>query len=348
MGHSPARLSTVRAALLVGLVSGPGSMARADPRPRPAALTWDAPAGCPTADDVLDAVEQALAKPSATPTLVTATARVLDGPGNVWQASLTLEVRGTRTERQFEAESCNAIAAAASLIIATVVEDASEVPSAAISSATPTSPASRSAPPSDGARPPSNTGPTTAPDRDPRFLVMANGVLDWTTTPSPPAVGLEAAVGRTWSAGSWRLRGIAGADLFPYLRPPVVPELGPVGGHFWQLGVSGRGCLATTALAAFEIGPCFGAELVAMRASSAGGSTSDFATLESATLFWFSLLGSLATSWNVSPSMDVVLHGDVVAPMKRPTFGLHNSALVEYRVPALALRGALGIELRFE
>jgi len=338
MGHFAARLSTTAAALVLGL----GSTAWAASQPRPAVLTWDAPAGCPTANDVLDAVQRTLTNPGATGTPIRAAARVLDGPGDVWQASLTLEVRGARTERQFEAESCDAIAAAASLIIATAVEDASEEPSTTISAVAPPTPAL------DEAKPPSSTAPTTAPDRDPRFLLMANGLLDWNAMPSPPAVGLEAAAGRSWSIGAWRLRGIAGADLFPYLRPPVVPEQGPVGGHFWQLGLSARGCFETTVVAAFEIGPCFGVELVATHASSAGGSTSDFATLETATVFWFSLLGSLATSWNVSPSMDVVLHADVVAPLKRPTFGLEDNPLVEYQVPALALRGALGIEIRFD
>lgn len=342
MGHSAARLSTVWAVLLAGLGSG----ALAATPARPAALTWDAPAGCPTADDVLEAVERTLARPDATRAPVTVTARVLGGPGDVWQASLTLAVGGTRTERQFEAESCDAIAAAASLIIATAVEDASGAPSEAPSTAAP--PVTPVPPASDETKPPPSAEPATATDRPPRFLVMANGVLDWTTTSGLPAVGLEAAVGRSWSAGAWRLRAIGGVDLFPYLRPPVVPELGPVGGHLWQLGVSGRACVGTTALAAFEIGPCVGVEVVAMHADSAGGSTTDFATLERATLFWFSLLGSLAASWSVSPSMEVVIEGELVSSLERPTFGLRNDALVEYRIPALAFRGALGIALRFE
>jgi hypothetical protein len=310
-------------------------------------LTWDAPAGCPTADEVLDEVDRNLVEPDGAPTPVTATVRVSADPGEVWQASLILDVFGARTERRFRAESCAAIAAATAIIIAVAVQDASvedaSVEGASVASPNPAPPL----PAQDGGTPRPTTAPSAARAEAAQPYMMANGLVDWDTMPSPPAPGLEIAVGQGWSANRWRLRLVAGADLFPSHPPPTdVQFLGAVNGAFWLLGVSGRGCLGV-AMSRLEIGPCLGAELVAMHASGGGNVNSGLPSLSNETLYWFSLLGSVAASWNVSGPMDVVLRADLVVPTQRKIFGIENNVLQAYRVPAFAVRGALGFEVRF-
>jgi hypothetical protein len=346
-------VSAVGAAVVLGV----GSAAWAASESRPVTLTWDAPAGCPTADEVLDEVDRNLVEPDGAPTPVTATVRVSADPGEVWQASLILDVFGARTERRFRAESCAAIAAATAIIIAVAVQDASvqdasvedaSVEDASVEGASVASP--NPAPPlpaQDGGTPRPTTAPSAARAEAAQPYMMANGLVDWDTMPSPPAPGLEIAVGQGWSADRWHLRWVAGADLFPSHPPPTdVQYLGAVNGAFWLLGVSGRGCLGV-AMSRLEIGPCLGAELVAMHASAGGNVNPGLASLSNQTLYWLSLLGSVAASWNVSGPMDVVLRADLVVPTARKIFGLEDNVLQAYRVPAFAVRGALGFEVRF-
>src|SRR5690349_3434590 len=101
--RSMAMTATMTAAIAAGLA---GAAWAADP-PRAAALTWNAPAGCPTADAVLGNVGRILRKPDNARVPVTASARVAAAGDAGWQADLTLDVGGTRTERRFQAESCD-------------------------------------------------------------------------------------------------------------------------------------------------------------------------------------------------------------------------------------------------
>jgi hypothetical protein len=330
------RMSRTVPTVATALVMGLGSAAWAAPVPAPVTLAWEAPAACPTADEVLAEVDRTLAEPGGAPTPVTARVRVSPGADGIWQASLSLELRGAQTERRFRAESCAAIASATAVILAIAVQDASEAPP----NPTTTSPAQdREA--SLRASPPSIA-------RTSRFFMTANGLVDWDTMPSAPAVGYEAAFGESWRGDRWRLRWIAGADLFPSHSPPDTPFLRSVNGAFWLLGVSGRGCLGV-ALSRLEIGPCLGAELAAMHASDGGIPSSAVAiSLANQTEYWLALLGSMAASWNVSGAMDVILRADLVVPTRRAIFGLAGDVLDDYQVPAHAFRGALGIQVRFQ
>jgi hypothetical protein len=322
-----------------------GCPAWAAAQPGRVSLTWDAPAGCPPAAAVLGNVERTLAEPGQARTPAAATARVLSVPGEPWQAHLTLDVRGTRTERQFEAESCDALAAAAALIIALAVEDGAEPP---------LSPASASDEPHQVQPPPTETLVMSPPspravdawrwDRSQLFLTV-NGIVDQGTMPDPPAFGFEAVAGRRWIANRWRLGALAGTSFFPKRRLSEIPMnvLNRDFGEFWLFNVSARGCLGA-AVSRFEIGPCFGAELAAMHAWS---ENSNEGIVANSTQFWLSLLGSAVASWNVSGRLAVVLRTEVVVPSTRRSFGTPINNAEVYHVPASALRGTLGLALRF-
>lgn len=337
MNHHAGTVCAVGAALLLRL----GSTAWAASPPPPATLTWEAPDGCPTAGEVMNDVARTLAEPAAARTPVTATAQVLAGPGEVWQATLILDVGGTRTERRFQAESCQAIADAAALIIALAEEDAPDT--APIAAA----PAAAPAPHTDAEMPPLLTFQPPPATKASRFFLMVNGLLDWDTMPSAPAGGLEAIIGGSRGTDRWRVGAVVGPEFFPSHRPAMAPYLGAVRGDFWMLGFTGRGC-AAVAIDQVEIGPCAGAELVAMHATSDVDPTGDFASLANQTRFWFSFLGSLAVSWNVSPLWDVALRADVAVPTSRKVFTLDGNVLYDYVVSRGAVRGALGMAYRFQ
>jgi hypothetical protein len=281
-------------------------------------------------------VDRALAGVGAAGSSFTAAVRVLARPDDTWEATLTLQIGGVRTERHLQAESCSAIASAAALIVVMAIDDAPE-PEASQPALTPAPAAELVLPP-----------PATPEPRVSWLLLKVGGVLDWAAMPALPAVGLEVAGGAIWGLGAWRLHGLLQVDLFPYLRPPSDPELGAVGGHLWQTGVSGRACLETEALAPFELGPCLGVEGVVVHASSDGGNDSQAGALARATRFWGSALGALAAAWRISSSTELSLHLDLVVPVQRPTFEVAYDPFIHYRVPAFAVRGGLGVAMRFD
>jgi hypothetical protein len=291
-------------------------------QPKPTVVIWQAPAECPNAAHVEAQVENNLARAGAAPAPVVAMVTVSGPTDGRWQASLLFQVGFTRAERRFEAESCEAIASAAALVIALWAEGRPDVPP----------PPAPPAPPPPPARPPVASVVAAGP---PKYVLMLNGLLDWGTMPDPPGGGMEAAGGPIWTFPTWRLRALAGLSFFPNRRTQLMDFANQA--NFELFDLSGRGC-ATIVVDRFEIGPCAGAELATMHGSGA--------SLEDSTHDWVSLLGSALASWSISPAIGVFGRAEVVVPTSRSSFSDPSGPLV-YRVSAVAFRGSLGLELRF-
>ena len=347
-----------RASLIASFLAvASGGAARAA-QPAPVALSWDAPEGCPTVDMVLGNVERILAEPGRPHAPVGAAAKVIVTAGAPWQATLILEFAGARTERRFQAESCDAAATAAALILALAIEDRAEAeafepppfPGIASLPDLPSDPEAPVVRPPDGptlAHRPSPTPPppTEAPIvHSSRPLWTANGLIDWGTLPNSPSGGVEGSIGWRWNAGRWSLRALGGAAFFPTRELSWSATAGYVYGDFWLMNVGARACLGLTA-ARFEIGPCLGGELAVMHAS---GSDNNPWEMASETRPWFSLLGSVVASLRVSRTVTVSLRAEAAVPTSRPTFGTSRTDRLVYEVPALAFRSAIGIERSFE
>ena len=194
-------------------------------------------------------MEDNLARAGAAPAPVVAMVSVSGPTDGRWQASLLFQVGYTRAERQFEAESCEAIASAAALVIALWAEGGPDVPPP---------PAPAPAPEKPPIAPVVEPGP-------PQFVLMLNGVLDWGTMPDPPGGGMEAAGGPIWTFPDWRLRALGGLSFFPNRRTPLM-DTAVEQANFRLFDFSGRGC-ATVVSDRFEIGPCAGVELAIMQGS---------------------------------------------------------------------------------
>ena len=154
--------------------------------------------------------------------------------------------------------------------------------------------------------------------------------------PKVPAAGLEVAVGPSWTAPGWRLRVLAGAGFFF----PRSADVSYAYGNFWRLAVSGRGC--ASAGAEIEVGFCVGGELSAMHAKGPL-----YSGLSDDTRYWFSPAASGLVSWNVRPRLTVLARCDVTVPVPRRDFHADGDIYVVYTVPAVAVGGALGVELHF-
>jgi hypothetical protein len=288
-------------------------------------LSWNAPPGCPTAAEVVADVDRNLAAAGERRAAFVAVVDVTEGPKGLWQAHLRVEARGGQAERRFEAESCAAIASATALIIALAAQVGDGGQAAAAGA-----PLQVKEDVPQPARVPS-------PDwqRAPVGVVVS-GLVDGGIMPKVPAVGLEAAAVPSWTTPGWRLRVLAGAGFFFF---PRSADVAGAYGHFWRLAVSGRGC--ASAGARVEVGLCVGAELSAMHATGPLNSG-----LADDTVYWFSPAASGLVSWNVDPGITVLARCDVTVPVPPGEFHSDNGG-VAYTVPAVAVGGALGVELHF-
>jgi hypothetical protein len=342
----PGRIAAgVVAAMAAWGIWGVRVAAAADQR---VALIWNAPAGCPTTQAVQDELDRILAGSpkdvapvaAAVNVLAPSRAAVTPSPSNDrWRASLMVHSHGKRAERQFDAESCEALAAAATLIIALAAEGVDE--------STPAQPAGAIPPP---ARPADNVigaqpaKPEAGWNSVGQHLVLGS-VLDTGTMPGHPALGFEAAAAQIWTAGIWRLQMMAGASFFVPQDLGNPMEYGKPSGRYWMVSFSGRACL-TTVVSRFEIGPCLGAELPIMH----GSKLFDLPSTDT-TQYWLSALGSAMAALTVSSRVVLFARADIIAPstqrafvMTDPVSGGKSDA---YKIPSYALRGAMGLELRF-
>jgi len=299
-----------------------GTARSAPAQTKPMVVIWQAPPECPTATRVEAEVESNLARAGAAPAPVVAMVSVSGPTDGRWQASLLFQVGFTRAERKFEAESCEAIASAAALVIALWAEGRPDVPAPAAAAPTPQKPP---------------VAPVVEPGRPPQYVLMLNGLLDWGTMPDPPGGGMEAAGGPIWMFPNWRLRALGGLSFLPNRRTPLMGGIEQA--NFELFDFSARAC-ATLVSDRFEIGPCAGAELAMMQGSGSG------TPLQNDTQLWFSLLGAGMASWSISPTVAAFGRAEVVVPTTRKAFGFGSGDPV-YKVPAVAVRAALGLELRF-
>lgn len=337
MMRQPRLFLTIVAAMAVSGAAGVRVAAAADQR---VALIWNAPAGCPTAQAVQDEVDRILTISPRDVAPVAAAVNVLAPSSSPaqdrWRANLMVHSHGKRAERQFDAESCDALAAAATLIIALAAEGVDE--------STPAQSAGGPRHPTDNVIAAAPGGSDAGWDRSEPRVVMG-AVFDKGTMPGHPALGFEAAAAQIWTAGIWRLQMSAGASFFipQDMGNPMV--YGEASGQYWMVSFSGRGCL-TTVLSRFEIGPCLGAEVPIMH----GSKLYDLPSTDT-TQYWLSAMGSGTATVTVSARLVLFARADIIAPSTQRAFvvtdPVSGGKSDAYKVPSQALRGAMGLELRF-
>ena len=337
MMRQPRLFLTIVAAMAVSGAAGVRVAAAADQR---VALIWNAPAGCPTAQAVQDEVDRILTISPRDVAPVAAAVNVLAPSSSPaqdhWRANLMVHSHGKRAERQFDAESCDALAAAAALIIALAAEGVDE--------STPAQSAGGPRYPTDNVIAAAPGGSDAGWDRSEPRVVMG-AVFDKGTMPGHPALGFEAAAAQIWTAGIWRLQMSAGASFFipQDMGNPMV--YGEASGQYWMVSFSGRGCL-TTVLSRFEIGPCLGAEVPIMH----GSKLFDLPSTDT-TQYWLSAMASGTATLTVSARIVLFARADIIAPSTQRAFvvtdPVSGGKSDAYKVPSQALRGAMGLELRF-
>ncbi len=327
MNRRPPNILCASAVLALATL-GNARLVRAD---QAGALTfsWQAPASCPSRGQVSGEIARLLGGIIRVPQGGDITARAVVEHGLTWSLAMDTELAGRPGRRSLEAASCQDLANAAALIIALMID-----PDAVAAHATTPQPA---------AAPPPVTAPpatATAPDRKPRVVEFLVGILaagSYGTLPSIDAglgggIGLQ---GRRWRA---ELRGSYGLR-----RDQKAWAAAPAGAYgqfnFWAVAFAACFNVGSESLA---FGPCADAEVGVTSAKGFGVSQS----LPADTL-WSALGAGGYAAISLGHHLDLPLHLDVLAPLRRSEFVFKNEPERVFQAPAVGVRVSAGIELRF-
>jgi hypothetical protein len=327
--NSP-RTTRLRAAVLVALAClSPAARAASGETVN---LTWETPsqADCPEVADVLGEIRRYVGDdPTRAPIEARATVRSI-AQGR-WELVLKTKDGVDEGERALQGESCRAVADAAVVVLAWMVD-----PGAMAKRLVPAAPEKPAPPPPPAAQSPS---PAPAPTRalHPRAFLGVGMVADVGTLPFP-ALGVEAvggaALGRWWLAAHaayWPSRSKTSATLSD----------GRAAGATFTLRLLGiEACLRPLpGPPRFEPWLCVGPEVDQVRGVGFGVNNAGAGSKT-----WLSLTAALGGGVSLSAGARLVLSIAGVYPTEREHFSLHGVGEV-YRPSALAGRASAGLEL---
>ncbi len=328
--HAPCRAWRVSRRSSVGFGAGLASLflASAAFGQEQLRLSWDAPADCPSAEDVRSATLRGVrAHGGAHADVLEAEARVTqvqtgDGPG--WRVHLVTR-RGSFTgEREIEAATCDGVAEATAVVLALAL-----VPAESASDGDTT------AQPDPG--PPEPDAPRRgAPAREAPFLAFgASAAVDASTLPSAAAGG---SVTLAWTPGPLRIE----ADARRWVsQSGTLSTATTAGARFSMTSLGGRGCWAVVRAGTFEASPCAGADAHLVSAEGFGSDANFAASGQWAALSAGALGRVTVASWLAARAR---VEGFV--PLARPTFVVENAGPV-HRPPVFGVAAALGVEALF-
>jgi hypothetical protein len=292
-GASQRKIMKVSWSLSGLLLVGWTSAAAAQPTAR-MALTWNAPPGCPTTENVQARVDALLGgEASASSVADVRASGQVERLDSGFRLLLSMGVGSTPSSRVIEARTCDELAGAAAIAIALLAR--STLSGGSASSAGEGTPASsvadgREALPLPGPRatPEAASGKkeaaAEAPRAGARFVVDAPiGVAGWGSLPAA-GLGLGAGLGMRWKA----LRATATFELWR----AQTHEVSGFGAHFTLQSGRAEACLLQR-MHGLELGPCLG---VAVQRLAAAGLGSEVFSAKSRTAVWVSAAGGLFAS----------------------------------------------------
>ena len=260
------------------------------------ALTWNAPPGCPTTENVQARVDALLGgEASASSVADVRASGQVERVDAGFRLLLSMGVGSTPSSRVIEARTCDELAGAASIAIALLARSTLGGTSGSPAGEGTTAPSAadgREEPPraatanSDTASSKKATAPEPHAGGAHFVAAVPIGVAGWGSLPAA-ALGLGAGVGLRWKA----LRVVAKAELWR----SQTAEVSGFATHFTLQSAQAEACLLQT-LHGVELGPCLGA---AVQRLAAQGLSSEVFSARSRTAVWVSgavgLFASLPT-----------------------------------------------------
>jgi hypothetical protein len=328
----------------------------------PLRLTWVAPEGCSSQADIERQIARSLGNPSSHHAALAVRVELRRLAKRRVSVSLVAEGRGESGQRQLEAESCDAAATAAALIVALMVDPA--LGASAQPAPEPPAPPPPPPPPEPPPLPPAE------PETPPLLAMMPRrSVIPEETPPAPahppstsdlaPLDHLSARIAAIGDIGSLpgadvggelalllsvrRLRFELAGALFASSNA-TASALPTEGAHLSLLTVAARGGY-TFPLGPLALTPWVGVEVDSETGSGYGGDAH-----ESQTGTWLAVAAGGSLSWRFWRLFSLSLGAEALVPTSRPTFLATDGAssnVVLSKVSALSGRGFLGVECRF-
>lgn len=259
------------------------------------ALTWNAPPGCPTTENVQARVDALLGgEASASSVADVRASGQVERVDSGFRLLLTMGVGATPSSRVIEARTCDELAGAAAIAIALLARstlggasDASSGESSARPSAAPASGPHENAPPDPHATEVAKDKqgpPADAASGGLRLVIdVPIGVAGWGSLPSA-GLGLAAGLGLRWKT----FRATAAGELWQ----PQTNQVAGFATHFTLQSGRAQACLTQTAHGV-ELAPCLGVALQRLVGSGVG---SEVFSAKSHADLWISGLGGLFVS----------------------------------------------------
>lgn len=302
-------------------------------------LHWTAPAECPSEAQVFSRIEQLLAGSNVmTSSRLLVTARTQQLADASYEASLTYEVDGLRNTRVLHAVTCDALAAATALIVATAIDPAAAARADAADSPRPTPPAAPALPvrPAAAPTPDSERGkPAFSPKRQPVALLLANSAWGGVNMLPGLAWGFGGSVGAR--RGAWSV--FADGQYWPEQRRRSDARA-TAGADFSRYTVGLRSCFGWQS-ARWVLDLCGGAELLAVHGAGYGVTVP-----KQATELWVAPFGGPSLGLQLRPQFFLVGRVELSFPVARHDFVLEGVGFV-YRLPPVGARLGLGVAVAF-
>jgi hypothetical protein len=312
-----------------------GLLALAEPNPardEGFTLHWEAPAGCPDADEGRAELARRLGD-RLPETGHASVAIASDGDG--WQASVVV---AATAPRRLHARSCEALARAAALVVAVAIDP---LPSAArVEVIAPLVPA-----PSPAIDEPSQPrrdeivaarDEPVAPSR-PRKRSFYHRVRASTGVAWGPVPRLAAAIQLGYTLRSAR-RGLAQLEVMLQYATPRRIDYEPerVGGRFQSVTATARGCAAPQ-LGRVTLSVCGGVELGPLVGRGVGAAVN-----RPKASLWVGLQASSAVAIALSKRLALVVAAELPVSVRRPAFHLGDRDDL-FRSPRVGVRGLVGL-----
>jgi len=317
-------------------------VAKADEPPNSFRLSWSAPAGCPSTDDVRSATLRNVvdAKAAKNDDVLEADAHVEKNSDAAWRVRLKTRRGGATGEREIEASTCRGVADATAVVLALALvppgsapeEPKSQVINVEEKPALPSPAAAETTEPK-----PKRTAKSDGP---PLLAFGASVATDASSLPSAALGG-----GLTLALTPKRFRFEAEGQRFAGQSQAASGS--NAGAEFAMTTIGGRACYAAlrSGSGRFEAAPCVGSHVVLIDAGGFG-SDANFDKSEA----WTTLNGGVLGRAQITSWFALRAKVDAFAPLSRPTFVVQNGTGfddVVHRPPTLGVSVAFGAELLF-
>jgi hypothetical protein len=307
-------------------------LAQAQPTLPEVDLQWRAPAECPARESVLADAKRLLGA-RVLRGRVAATAQATRGQNGTWAGRLDVATPDGEVHRTFEAESCEALASVAAVMIA-VAADEGPVPAASASLV------SQPGTPKVARAAATPVAPSTSPRASSQLLVELGADLDGNLFPQP-AVGGELGLGWALRLPAWRLRAVVSSATFA----AVSKSNGHESGKFERLYARAVVCASYVA-GPVEVGPCAGGELDYVWVIEVSGPPGLQPSRTSGG--WGTFVVAAPVVVNVAQRFGIFARVDGLFRLGKRDFVVQGSQTpLVYEPPLVAVGAALGVEARF-